>query len=66
MLYRCLLVALRGTPWEREFGVADSNDKRTFGSHAAILDGWCDSNERDFKYRLAALDGEQTKTTEAA
>jgi hypothetical protein len=66
MLYRCLLVALRGTPWEREFGVADSNDKKTFGSHAAIIDQWCNSNARDFEHRLAALDGEQTKATEAA
>lgn len=66
MLYRCLLVALRGTPWEREFGVANSNDKRAFGSHAAILNGWCDANMRDFEYRLAALDGEPTKDEEAA
>jgi hypothetical protein len=66
MLYRCLLVAFRGTPWEREFGVADSNDKKTFGSHASIIDQWCNANERDFEYRLAALDGEQTKTEAAA
>jgi hypothetical protein len=66
MLYRCLQVAFRGTPWEREFGVADSNDKKTFGSHAAIIDQWCNANERDFKYRLAELDGVQTKTTEEA
>jgi hypothetical protein len=66
MLYRCLLVALRGTPWEREFGVADSNDKRSFGSHAAIIEQWCNANARDFEYRLAALDGAEQKKTEAA
>jgi hypothetical protein len=65
MLYRCLQVAFRGTPWEREFGVADSNDKRTFGSHAAIIDAWCNANEREFKYRLAELDGAQPKTEAA-
>jgi hypothetical protein len=66
MLYRCLLVALRGTPWEREFGVADSNDKKTFGSHAAIINQWADANSRDFEYRLAALDGAEQKKTEVA
>ena len=66
MLYRCLLVALRGTPWEREFGVADSNDKKTFGSHAAIINQWCDANARDLEYRLAALDGAEQKKTEVA
>lgn len=66
MLYRCLLVALRGTPWEREFGVADSNDKKTFGSHAAIINQWADANARDLEYRLAALDGAEQKKTEVA
>jgi hypothetical protein len=65
MLYRCLLVALRGAPWEREFGVADSNDKKNFSSHAAILDAWCNANSRDFEYRLAALDGHEQKTEAA-
>ena len=68
MLYRCLLVALRGTPWEREFGVADSNDKKNFSRCTPpLLDQWCDANERDFKYRLAALDGhDRVNATEAA
>jgi hypothetical protein len=66
MLYRCLLVALRGTPWEREFGVADSNDKKSFGSHAAIINQWADANERDFAYRLAALDGADQNKDQAA
>jgi hypothetical protein len=66
MLYSCLSVAVRGTAWEREFGVADSNDKKSFGSHAAIIDQWCNANARDFEYRLAALDGAEQKKTEAA
>jgi len=61
-LMRCLMVKVRGTPaLERELGVADSNDKRSFSSYAAVFDGWCDSNARDFEYRLVALGGEQTE-----
>ena len=39
---------------------------KPFGSHASIINQWTDANERDFKYRLAALDGARTKKTEAA
>jgi hypothetical protein len=66
-LMHCLMVKVRGTPaLERELGVSDSNDARSFPSYQHVFDGWCNSNERDFKYRLAALDGEQTNKTEAA
>jgi hypothetical protein len=59
-LMRCLRVKVRGTSGlERELGVSDSNDKRSFPSYAAIFDNWCDNNSRDFEYRLAVLDGEQ-------
>jgi hypothetical protein len=34
-------------------------------SYQHIFDGWCDSNEREYALRLAALDGEQTKTEAA-
>jgi hypothetical protein len=64
-LLRVLRVKVRGTAaLERELGVSDSNDARSFPSYQHVFDGWCDGNEREYAQRLAALDGEQK--TEAA
>jgi hypothetical protein len=64
-LLRVLRVKVRGTTaLERELGVSDSNDARSFPSYQHVFDGWCNSNEREYAQRQAALDGEQQ--TEAA
>jgi hypothetical protein len=65
-LMRVLRVKVRGTTaLERELGVSDSNDARSFPSYQQVFEGRCASNEREYAQRLAALDGEQTKTEAA-
>ena len=66
MLHRCLQVAFFGTPLQEYVGVPDSNDRRSFASFSGVVNQWCDSNDATLRHELAALDGEQTKTTEAA
>jgi hypothetical protein len=43
-LYRVLSVALAGTPFREALPVPDSNDRRTFATFSAVINGWCDSN----------------------
>jgi hypothetical protein len=68
-IMRCLMVKARGIPaLKREIGVADSNDRRSFGSYQQVFDGWHSNNERAFAHRLAslaALEGHEQKTEAA-
>lgn len=57
-LYRVLSVALAGTPFREALPVPDANDRRTFATFSAVIDGWCDSNDASLARELAALGAE--------
>ena len=65
-LHRVLSVALFDTPFRDAFGVPDANDRRTFATFSGVINQWCNSRDANLQHELQALDGEQTKTTEAA
>jgi hypothetical protein len=60
LLHRVLSVAFFDTIFRDHFGVPDSNDRRTFSTFSNVINGWCDSADRNLARELEALDGNQT------